>query len=59
MFTHKAVLPLRFCEKVGFFSGTDKANGEGETSLGGVPGAKMQKTGSTDKGKYDMTIGYM
>ena len=34
MFTHKAVLPLRFCEKVGFFSGTDKANGEGETSLG-------------------------
>ena len=29
---------MRFCEKVGFFLGTDKATAEGGTSLGGFGG---------------------
>ena len=33
-----SVLPMRFCEKVGFFSGTDKATAEGGTSLWGSEG---------------------
>ena len=31
----KSVLPMRFCEKVGFFLGTDNATAEGGTSRGG------------------------
>ena len=38
-----SVLPLRFCEKVGFFSGTDKATSEGGTSLGGSGGMLPRK----------------
>ena len=34
---------MRFCEKVGFFSGTDKATAEGVTSLGGSRGMLPQK----------------
>ena len=37
------VLPLRVCEKVGFFSGTDKATAEGGTSLGGSGGMLPRK----------------
>ena len=32
------MLPMRFCEKVGFFLGTYNANAEGGTSLGGGGG---------------------
>ena len=39
----KSVLPMRFCEKVGFFSGTDKATAEGGTSLGGSGGMLPRK----------------
>ena len=38
-----SVLPLRFCEKIGFFSGTDKATAEGGTSLGGSEGMLPRK----------------
>ena len=38
-----SVLPLRFCEKVGFFLGTDKATAEGGTSLGGSGGMLARK----------------
>ena len=41
--TNKSVLPMRFCEKVGFFSGTDKATAEGGTSLGGSGGMLPRK----------------
>ena len=32
------MLPMRFCEKVGFFLGTDNATAEGGTSLRGSGG---------------------
>ena len=34
----QTLLPMRFCEKVGFFSGTDNAIVEGRTHLGGSKG---------------------
>ena len=37
------VMPLRFCEKVGFFSGTDKATAKGGTSLEGSGGMLPHK----------------
>ena len=37
-----SVLTVRFCEIVGFFSGTDKATAEGGTSLGGSGGMLPQ-----------------
>ena len=40
---HYSLLPLRFCEKVEFFSGTDKATDEGGTSLGGSGGMLPRK----------------
>ena len=39
----KSVLPMRICEKVGFFLGTDNATAEGGTSLGGMLPRKIFK----------------
>ena len=38
-----SVLPMRFCERVGFFLGTDNATAEGGTSLGGSGGMLPRK----------------
>ena len=40
---YNTVLPMRFCEKVGFFLGTDNATAEGGTSLGGSGGMLPRK----------------
>ena len=40
---YNSVLPMRFCEKVGFFLGTDNATAEGGTSLGGSRGMLPRK----------------